>query len=161
MCETERGKGSSGFRETFLSHAFKTRLLSTSPEGRHTFLTSSSSSSDLVGFMPVSLLERGAHVTAPLCRHSFVRRTDLDLKLHFMVRKTQEALKGSHHCTLTRHLGDTWLEWSVCPPPTPSSRLPVSPPQPQGSNRVARGPYIQSLLWYIHHLHRVGGRRGS
>lgn len=84
----------------------------------------------------------GALITAPLCWYLFwefkyvqisppfnlwdtwfcsyfntggggVKEISSLIKFHFMVRKTQEALKRSHHRTLTRHLGDTRPEWSA------------------------------------------------
>lgn len=99
-----------------------------------------------------------------------------------MVRKTQEALKRSHHWTLTRYPGDTRLVsfssqgWILCQnrvkcvliPQATMSRL-ISFPSTlcilsglceiflRGPNRVAWGSYIQSLIWYIHHFHRWEG----
>lgn len=104
------------------------------------------------------------------------------MKFHFMVRKTQEALKRSHHCTQVPEWHQASVSQllrpnlvptsSVARPHSSSNRVTFdSPPLltfflfplqpawnlPRGPNRVAWGSYIQSLIWYIHHFHRVGG----
>lgn len=132
-----------------------------------------------------------AHLTAPLCWYlsgefklpSFLQGNKITslMKFHFMVRGTQEALKRSQHCSLTRYLGDTrpvsfslqglircqhrvkhvlvpqaTVSRLISFPSTSNSPLCVSLESSSGpTDRVTWGPYIQSLIWYIHHFHRM------
>lgn len=83
------------------------------------------------------------------------------MKLHFMVRKTQEALKTIPplHPDDTAG-GSSLLHHVALAPRATASRLDF-PSFPSAFRflfgRVARASYIQSLIWYIHHSKRVGG----
>lgn len=84
------------------------------------------------------------------------------MKLHIMVRKTREALKTIPplHPDVTGGGGGSSLLHRVALAPQASASRSDSP-FPSALRflfgRVARGSYIQSLIWYIHHSKRVGG----